>query len=87
MVEFNYQKRAYKAKAVQWLGLNTQEILEILGDAAPYGDDAIMVRWQDPISYKCGITTMYYGWWVVIGEDSRTRIYNPERFKILYEEI
>lgn len=85
MKPYTHCKRAYKARCVQWCPNNTDEILALFDCASLYGDGAIMVRWQNQHDSECGITTMYIGWWVVIGEDNKTRIYNPDRFAVLYD--
>ena len=86
-MSYNYQKRAYKAFALRWDGSNTSDILKLFTEATKYGEEAIMVRWQDPVSHKCGISTISIGDWCVVGEDGKTRIYTDTRMKTLYRPI
>lgn len=80
---FTHAKRPYRARALQWDGENTSEVIGMLtdGEARMYGTDYIMVR------HDTGVATIRKGWWVLVGEDGKTRVYSPERFDILYEPL
>lgn len=80
MKTHTHKKRSYRAHAVQWDGVNTWEICDMMPSVTPYAS-ALMVR------YHGGIKTMKKGDWAVKGEDGKVKIYSDEVFKIKYESI
>lgn len=75
-----HQKRPYKARCVQWVGINTEEIVSLLKDVQPWGD-YLMYR------YPNGVGTLRMGDWVVVGENGQVKCYTDAVFRIKYEKL
>ena len=87
---YTHKKKTYFATCLQWDGTNTEEFSKLLEsqgwEVAPYGD-SLMIRWQEKVSGKCGITTVYKGHWLRIGENGEAKLFTDVEFKTKYEEI
>ncbi len=80
-MKYNYQKRAYKAEALQWSGSNFDEIAELFPTAEEYGNEYVIIR------HQYGISTLQRGSWIVTGENGEVKAYKDAMFKIKYEEL
>ncbi len=80
-----HQKRAYRARALQWDGTNTLDIIDALRhehvtrlDEHP---EYLIIRHAPHIS------CLSLGDWVVVGENGAVKTYTDVVFKTKYEEI
>jgi hypothetical protein len=90
---YTHRKHPYYAKAIQLTAHNRDEIIAVVratnkeAIASTYGEDALMVRFANPLPRQCSPDTMYAGDWVVTGENGVTKIYTNEAFNIKYEKV
>ena len=93
MSGYTHRKKPYHAKALQLTPHNFDLVIGTIlatnkeAIASKYGDDAIMVRFANPLPRQCTPDTIQIGDWVVTGENSVTKIYKDAAFKIKYEEL
>ena len=84
---YTHQKRPYRAEVIEWLATNLDEVRTMLDDVTLYGSDQLIVRWQDTLSHKCGITTLKIGDMIVRGENGVVRTYPRAVFDVKYKKI
>lgn len=84
-MNYNYQKRQYKAIALQLQEDNFEEAMSLINQngAEPhqYGDN-LMVRFSSG-----DINTIRAGSWIVVGENGDVKLYNNDVFHIKYEAL
>lgn len=86
MIEATHERIPRRADCLQWDGKNTQEILarltqhDMIGEL--YRDIHIQV-------YRGGSydDTLNIGMWLVVGEDSKLRLYTDDQHKLMYRPI
>ena len=90
IMKFNYEKKSYKAKCIQYDGTNYQAIYDLM-----YGEDVdirefrgfVQIRFLKPLKCQKVIDNIEVGMWVVVRENENKVIYTDEQFKIKYKEI
>ncbi len=81
IVNYNCQKRAYKARSIQWDGTNTEEVLDVFPNARLHGSNHLMVRHAE------GVSTLELGAYIVIGENGEVKAYTEETYHVKYEVL
>ena len=90
MTKFTHRKRIYHAMCLQWDGVNTEMIIELLDragcEAHMYGE-VLMLHWRNDWYKGLAIDTMKIGYWLRLGENDVVKIMSPEEFNLKYEAI
>lgn len=79
---YNYQKKPYKAQAVQWSGTNTEEVVRMLKVESRLHDKYLMLKHNNG-----DFSTLEVGHWVVRGENGEVKTYDNAIFCTKYTEI
>ncbi len=83
---WNEERIPRKANSIQWDGKNTQAVLARLTQHKMIGElyrDIHIQVYRDG-SYD---DTLNIGMWLVVGEDSKLRIYTDDQHKLMYRPI
>lgn len=77
-----HRKRAYHAQAVQWVGVNVNEVREMFRREVEFHlrPQMLMIRFEPG-----EVRTLSISDWIVKGENGTVKCYTDEQFKIKYE--
>lgn len=87
-MKFTHKKKNYFAVCLQWSEYNTQEVVDLIqstgAEVTPYSG-RLMIRWQNPLNYKCSLDTIDVGDWVRKGENGVLKLMKDPEFQLKYE--
>lgn len=83
---WTHERISRKANSIQWTGANTDAVLARLTQHGMIGELFRDIHIQ---VYKGGSydDTINIGMWLVVGEDSKLRIYTDDQHKLMYRPI
>lgn len=83
---WTHERISRKAVSLQWDGNNTQDVMDRLTQHGMIGELFRDIHIQ---VYKGGSydDTINIGMWLVVGEDSKLRIYTDDQHKLMYRPI
>lgn len=89
-VNYTHKKKTYFATCIRWNDDNTDEVIQLIesaGASVTYLNGHLMIRWNDPRSYKYSICTIEPGDWVRKGENGVMKLMKDHEFKLKYETV
>ena len=88
-MKFTHKKRTYYALCLQWDGINTEMVIELLDRAgcdAHLYDGMLMLRWREDW-HRPSIEMMKNGDWLRLGENDVLKVMTDSDFRLKYESI